>query len=152
MLLKDVYCCKIIIMKIVRRAGAQWWGSGKDGKGTVSTTSKVLDETPFNFSMRFEEQPGTNPEELIGAALAACFSMKLSFVLNERGFVAEHINSHAVVTFEEGKISDILLKAKVTVPGMSQENFIDAAEDAKENCPISKSLNATIRLEAELKG
>lgn len=137
-------------MKVIRRASATWKGTGKEGSGTVSTQSTVLNNTQFSFGSRFEEGVGTNPEELIGAAHAGCFSMKLSFIIVAAGFTADSINTNAKVTLEDGKISTIHLDVKAKVPGMSADQFATAANDAKANCPISKSLNAEITMDAVL--
>jgi lipoyl-dependent peroxiredoxin len=137
-------------MKIIRRASATWKGTGKEGSGTVSTQSTVLNNTQFSFGSRFEEGVGTNPEELIGAAHAGCFSMKLSFIIVAVGFTADSINTSAKVTLEDGKISAIHLDVKAKVPGMNADQFATAANDAKANCPISKSLNAEITMDAAL--
>jgi lipoyl-dependent peroxiredoxin len=134
----------------IRRASATWKGTGKEGSGTVSTQSKALDNLQFSWSSRFEEGVGTNPEELVGAAHAGCFSMKLSFLIVADGFVAESINTSAKVTLDQGKITTIDLTVSAKVPGMSAEQFAAAAQNAKENCPISKSLNADITLNATL--
>jgi osmotically inducible protein OsmC len=137
-------------MKIIRRASAEWKGTGKEGVGHVSTRSKALDSVPYNFEMRFGDKVGTNPEELIGAAHASCFSMKLSFVLNEMGYTADHINTIAAVTLEEGRVSHILLSTRCVVQGISKDDFTKAAIEAKQNCPISLLFNTEIELEAEL--
>jgi len=112
--------------------------------------SKALDSVPYNFEMRFGDKVGTNPEELIGAAHASCFSMKLSFVLNEMGYTADHINTIAAVTLEEGRVSHILLSTRCVVQGISKDDFTKAAIEAKQNCPISLLFNTEIELEAEL--
>ena len=137
-------------MKIIRRASAEWKGTGKEGVGHVSTKSKALDSVPYNFEMRFGDKVGTNPEELIGAAHASCFSMKLSFVLNEMGYTADHINTIAAITLEEGRVSHILLSTRCVVQGISKDDFTKAAIEAKQNCPISLLFNTEIELEAEL--
>jgi osmotically inducible protein OsmC len=137
-------------MKIIRRASAQWKGTGKEGAGTVSTQSGVLQQTPLTYASRFEEAKGTNPEELIGAAHAGCFSMKLSFVLVSKGFTADTIDVSAKVTLEDGKISAVHLDLNGKVPGISAAQFAEAAEEAKNNCPVSKSLNAQISMDAKL--
>ncbi len=134
----------------VRRASATWKGTGKEGSGTVSTQSTALNNLQFSYGSRFEEGPGTNPEELVGAAHAGCYSMKLSFLIVAAGFVAESINTAAKVTLDQGKITTVDLTVTAKVPGMSAEQFADAAQNAKENCPISKSLNADITLNATL--
>lgn len=135
-----------------RNASANWLGGGKDGKGTVSSQSGVLNQTQYSFNSRFEEGIGTNPEELIAAAHAGCFSMKLSFSIGEAGFTPEEINTKATLTFENGAITLIHLDTKVRVPGMDNDKFQAAAQDAKENCPISKLLNTTITMDAALEG
>lgn len=137
-------------MKFTREASANWKGTGKDGVGLVSTQSTTLNNAQLSFKTRFADGVGTNPEELIGAAHAGCFSMKLSFVLNEAGFTADNIDTVAKVTFEDGKISVIHLELTASVPGISEEQFQAAAQNAKENCPISKSLNSEIMLSATL--
>lgn len=133
-----------------RSATAVWNGSGKDGKGVLSTQSGVLDKTQYSFSSRFESGIGTNPEELIAAAHAGCFTMKLSFVLNEAGFTADEIDTNCVISFENGAIVSSHLSLKAKVPGISKEKFEEAAADAKANCPISKLLNTDISMEASL--
>ncbi|NUO03664.1 MAG: OsmC family protein [Saprospiraceae bacterium] len=137
-------------MKFTRQASANWQGSGKEGKGTVSTQSTVLNNAQYSYKTRFEDGVGTNPEELIGAAHAGCFSMKLSFVIGGMGFVPGNIDTVANVTFENGKISNIHLDLKASVEGMSDEQFQAAAKEAKETCPISVSLNTEITLTAVL--
>ncbi|MBK7682959.1 MAG: OsmC family protein [Bacteroidetes bacterium] len=137
-------------MMNVRRASATWKGTGKEGTGTVSTQSTALNNIQFSYGSRFEEGVGTNPEELVGAAHAGCYSMKLSFLIVADGFVDESINTSAKVTLDQGKITTVDLTVKAKVPGMSAEQFEAAAQNAKENCPISKSLNADITLNATL--
>ena len=137
-------------MQIKRKAHAEWMGSGKDGTGKISLDSGVLKQTPYSYKTRFETEPGTNPEELIGAAHAGCFSMKLAFVLQEAGITPESINTTATVVLEDGKITDVILDTKVKASGLEKANFDSYAMDAKENCPISKLLNANITLNAEL--
>ena len=134
----------------VRRASATWKGTGKEGTGTVSTQSTALNNIQFSYGSRFEEGVGTNPEELVGAAHAGCYSMKLSFLIVADGFVAESINTSAKVTLDQGKITTVDLTVNAKVPGMSAEQFEAAAQNAKKNCPISKSLNADITLNATL--
>ncbi|MBK9320210.1 MAG: OsmC family peroxiredoxin [Bacteroidetes bacterium] len=137
-------------MKIIRRASAIWKGTGKEGSGTVSTQSTVLNNAQYSWETRFAEGVGTNPEELVGAAHAGCYSMKLSFLIVAAGFVADSINTSAKVTLEDGKISHVQLDVTAKVPGMSAEQFATAAEEAKATCPISKSLTAEIGLNATL--
>jgi len=133
-----------------RKATAVWNGSGKDGKGNLTTQSTTLNNTQYSFSSRFEQGVGTNPEELIAAAHAGCFAMKLSFVLGEAGFTPDSLEATSTVTLEDGTIksSNIVLKAKI--PGISEEKFKECADNAKANCPVSKALNMDISLEASL--
>ena len=127
-------------------ANATWQG-GKDGKGTVSTETKALSNAPFTFATRFaDDKNGTNPEELIAAAHAACFSMKLSIILMEAGFTADSLETKSDITFGKGMISQSHLTLTATVPGISEEEFKKHAEDAKANCPVSKSLNADVEI------
>ena len=126
-------------------ANAEWQGTGKEGKGTLTTETKALNNAPFTFATRFgEAKDGTNPEELIAAAHAGCFSMKLSFVLNEAGFTADKIETKCDITFGDGAISKSHLTVSAKVPGISKEKFDECAKNAKENCPVSKSLSSNI--------
>jgi osmotically inducible protein OsmC len=139
-------------MKFTRKASAAWKGSGKEGKGSVTTGSTVLDKTPYSFHTRFEDgEKGTNPEELIGAAHAGCFAMQLSFLLNEAKFTATRIDVDANVTFEDGVITKITLHLEGDVPNIDTEQFQQIAQNAKEVCPISKLLNTEIELKVTLK-
>jgi len=137
-----------------RTASAKWQGDLKSGRGVVSTASTVLTDAQYSFRSRFEEGPGTNPEELIAAAHAGCFAMALSAVLGEAGFTPEEIAATATVTMEpvDGaptvKASHLQVVGKV--PGASAEDFLKAANDAKQNCPISRLLKAEITMAAEL--
>jgi osmotically inducible protein OsmC len=133
-----------------RHATAIWKGSGKDGKGTLSTQSGLFNNAQYSYKSRFEEGPGTNPEELVAAAHAGCFDMKLSFVLQEAGFTADSLETTAEVTLENGAVTKSHLTLKAKIPGISQEQFDQAAENAKDNCPISKLLNAEITLDKTL--
>jgi lipoyl-dependent peroxiredoxin len=139
-----------------RKASAVWKGGLKDGKGTVSATSGVLSNTPYSFTTRFENTPGTNPEELIAAAHAACFSMALSAQLGGAKLTPESINTTASLTMEKldagWTITTVQLDVSARVPGASQEAFNKAAEDAKSGCPVSKVLNAKITMNAKLEG
>jgi osmotically inducible protein OsmC len=137
-------------MGIKRKATAVWKGSGKEGNGVLTTQSTILNKTQYSFNSRFAEGVGTNPEELIAAAHAGCFSMKLSFVLGEAGFTPEEINTDCAVILEDGKITESALTLKAKVPGISKEKFQACANDAKSNCPISMLLNTTIKLDATL--
>lgn len=135
-----------------RKATAVWLGSGKEGNGHLTTASTVLQKTQYSFNSRFAEGVGTNPEELVAAAHAGCFAMKLSFVLNEAGFTPDELNVVCTVTFdlEKGLISTSHLDLTAKVPGISKEKFMECAENAKTNCPITKSLTATASLDAKL--
>jgi osmotically inducible protein OsmC len=136
-------------MKFTRNASAAWKGGIKDGKGTMSTDSKVLDGANYGFSTRFEEADGTNPEELLGAALAGCYSMQLSAVLGEDDHTPDELNTKAEVHFEDG-IKKVSLKLEGKVPGMDENKFKEAAEKAKRICPVSKLFNAEVSVEAKL--
>lgn len=135
---------------IKRRATAVWNGSGKEGSGVLSTTSGVLKDTKYSFGMRFGDDPGTNPEELIAAAHAGCFSMKLSFVLGAAGVTPDSISTKAVLSFENGTVTNIHLDTKVKVAGIDEDKFQECANEAKLNCPVSKLLNTEITLTASL--
>jgi osmotically inducible protein OsmC len=137
-------------MKFTRKANANWKGTGMEGKGTISTQSTTLDHAQLSFKTRFADGVGTNPEELIAAAHSGCFTMQLSFLLNEGGFVADDLTTEATVSFEDGSITLIHLDLKGKVPSISEEEFIKTATKAKEICPISKLLNTTITLTASL--
>ncbi|WP_281233096.1 OsmC family protein [Flavobacterium gelatinilyticum] len=137
-------------MKFTRRANANWKGTGMEGKGTISTQSTTLDNAQLSFKTRFEQGVGTNPEELIAAAHSGCFTMQLSFLLSEAGFVPEDLDTTAKVTFEDGTITLIQLELTGKVPGISEEDFQKAAQKAKEICPISKLLNTEITLSVTL--
>jgi osmotically inducible protein OsmC len=133
-----------------RTAKAVWTGSGKEGNGKLTTQSGTLSNTQYSYKSRFEEGVGTNPEELVAAAHAGCFAMKLSFVLQAAGFTADSLDVDAAVTLEDGSITSSQLVLKAKIPGISQEKFKESAEDAKLNCPISKLLNTSISLDASL--
>ena len=133
-----------------RTASANWQGSGKEGKGTVSAQSGVLNNNQYSWSTRFADGIGTNPEELIGAAHAGCFSMKLSFVIGAVGFTPDSIDTKATVTLEDGSINQIHLEVQAKVPGMDAEQFAAAAADAKANCPVSKLFNTNVTMNAVL--
>jgi osmotically inducible protein OsmC len=138
-----------------RNGSAVWRGGLKDGKGTVSTQSGVLKDAQYSFSTRFENGIGTNPEELIAAAHAGCFSMALSGQLGNAGLTADEINTTATVTLEKQAqgfaVTKVHLVVEASVPGASQEQFETAAANAKSGCPISKLLNAEITMEAKLR-
>lgn len=137
-----------------RSASAVWTGGLQDGRGTVSTSSGVLSNTPYTFKMRFENDPGTNPEELIAAAHAACFSMALSAQLGQAGMTADRIETKATVTLEKVdggfSVTSSHLETRVRIPNASRAAFEKAAEAAKTGCPISKLLNTTITMDATL--
>lgn len=133
-----------------RNATAVWKGTGKEGNGTLTTQSGILNSTPYNYVSRFEQGDQTNPEELIAAAHAGCFTMKLSFVLGAAGFTPDNLETSCEVTLDNGSITTSHLKVKGSVPGISKEKFDECAKEAKENCPISKSLTAEITYEATL--
>ena len=141
-------------MTIKRNGSAVWSGGLKDGKGAVSTGSGVLKDSQYGFNTRFEDGPGTNPEELIGAAHAGCFTMALSGQLGQAGMTAQELRTTATVSMEkvEGgfSITAVHLDLVAKIPGASQEAFDKAANTAKENCPISKLLNAKITLSSRL--
>ena len=139
----------------MKRSGhAVWRGGLKEGRGTVSTDSGVLSDTPYNFRMRFESEKGTNPEELVAAAHAACFSMALSLFLGQEGMTAESIDTRATVTLEEVgggfAVTSSHLDTTVKIPNADRAKFDKAVETAKSGCPISKLLNAKITMEARL--
>lgn len=135
-----------------RKATAIWNGSGKEGKGNLTTQSTVLNNTQYSFGSRFEEGVGTNPEELMAAAHAGCFSMKLSFVLGAAGFSADEIHTDCVVTLDPaaGAITKSELTLKAKIPGIDEAKFQECAADAKANCPVSKAYNCEITLDAQL--
>ncbi|WP_300273681.1 OsmC family protein [Halomonas sp.] len=143
-------------MSIEKTGSAVWQGGLKNGKGSVSTQSGVLKEVPYSFAKRFEGEAGSNPEELIGAAHASCYSMALSMILGEAGLTAERIATEAKVALEEVDggfaITRIHLSTVASIPGADQAAFQDAAEKAKAGCPVSKLFNAEITLDARLEG
>ncbi len=137
-----------------RYGSAEWNGGLKDGKGTVSTESGILKSTPYSFKTRFEDQPGTNPEELIAAAHAGCFSMAFSASLEKEGFKADSIKTSASVSLEKSgegfSIPAIHLQVTAKVPNIEQSKFNEIVNSAKEGCPISKLMNAKITMDALL--
>jgi len=141
-------------LAIKRSASAVWRGGLKDGKGTVSSDSGALSAVPYNFSQRFENEKGTNPEELIAAAHAACFSMALSLFLGDAGMTAESIDTKATVTLDQVgggfAVTSSHLQTTVKIPNADPAAFQKAVETAKSGCPISKLLNATITMDAKL--
>jgi osmotically inducible protein OsmC len=137
-----------------RKATAVWQGSLKEGQGLISTDSGVLDETQYSFSTRFEQGKGTNPEELIAAAHAGCFSMALALLLGKSGITPERINTSATVNIEQSgdgfAITTVHLEVQARIPGIDRETFEKAANDAKTGCPVSRVLNARITMNATL--
>lgn len=133
-----------------RNATAVWNGTGKEGKGHLTTQSTTLNQTQYSFSSRFEEGIGTNPDELIAAAHAGCFTMKLSFILNAAGFTADEITTRCDVTVADGAVTESHLNVTAKVPAINKEQFDAAVADAKTNCIISKLLNTNITHEAVL--
>ncbi len=137
-----------------RKASAAWQGGIRDGKGTISTESKRLSATPYSFSTRFEDAPGTNPEELLAASHAGCFTMALSLMLGEAGIRPEQIDTTATVSLEKlatgFTITQVHLDVTVRAPGADRAKFEAAAANAKANCPISKVLRAEISMDARL--
>jgi osmotically inducible protein OsmC len=139
---------------MIRKANAVWRGTGRAGNGNLSTDSGVIANTPYSFKTRFENENGTNPEELIAAAHAGCFTMALAFVLQGAGYTPNELNTEAAVTIEpEGqgfRISRSALTLRASVPNLDETNFAEMARNAEKNCPVSKALNAEITLDAKL--
>ena len=133
-----------------RNATAVWQGTGKEGKGTITTQSTTLDKTQYSFKSRFEDGVGTNPEELVAAAHAGCFAMKLTFVLQAAGFTADNIETKCDIDLVDGTITSSHLTVNATVPGINQAQFDVAVKDAETNCLISKLYNTTITVAATL--
>ncbi len=133
-----------------RNATAVWTGSGKEGKGQLTTQSSVLENSQYSYKTRFEDGVGTNPEELMAAAHAGCFTMKLSFVLGGAGFEPESLQTNCTITLGDGVITNSHLVVKAKVPNISAEQFKECAEDAKANCPVSKAYNMEITMDASL--
>ena len=133
-----------------RKATAVWQGTGKEGKGHLTTQSTTLNKTQYNYTSRFEQGVGTNPEELVAAAHAGCFNMKLSFGLNGAGYTADTLETTCTVTLEDGAITTSHLVLKAKVPGISKEKFDELVKDSEENCPISRTLTSRISVEATL--
>jgi len=141
-------------MKINRNGSAAWQGGIKDGKGSISTDSGALNAYPYGFASRFEGRPGTNPEELLGAAHAGCFTMALSLILGESGLVAERMDTSARVTLEQidggYSVTAVQLTLRAKIPGADDATFQGCAAKAKANCPVSKLFNTQITLDAQL--
>ena len=137
-----------------RTASAHWSGTLKEGKGTLSTGSGVLKDSPYGFKTRFEDAPGTNPEELVGAAHAGCFSMAFSMLLGEEDFTADSIDTKATVTLDKQDggfaVTAVHLDMRAKIPGINEDQFRNIANKAKAGCPISKLLKADISLDAHL--
>lgn len=133
-----------------RTATAVWNGSGKEGNGNLTTQSTTLNKTQYSFNSRFAEGVGTNPEELMAAAHAGCFTMKLSFVLGAAGFTPDTLETGCTISLEDGTITKSELVVKAKVPGITPEKFQECAADAKANCPVSKAYNMDITLTADL--
>ena len=136
-----------------RKAHVIWRGDGENGSGEFSTGSGAIKNLPYDFKMRFKNddgQLGTNPEELIAAAHASCFNMKLSFVLNENGFSPDSLETDSVLTFVDGVVESIDLSQKAKISEITEDKFLECANEAKENCPISGLLNCNISLNSSL--
>ncbi len=141
---------------MIRKANAVWSGPGRDGTGKLTTASGVLSDQNYGYRSRFESGPGTNPEELLAAAHAGCFSMALAFGLQAAGFTAEEIRTEAAVSLDPDgqgfKISRSALTLRARIPGIDEAKFQELAHGAEKNCPVSKVLNAEITLDAKLEG
>jgi len=133
-----------------RYATAHWQGKLREGKGTLTTESSVLNKAAYSYETRFEQGIGTNPEELVAAAHAGCFTMQLSADLTKAGFVPDNIDTRCDITFENGEITESNLTVKARVTGIENDKFQEIVEAVKKNCPISKLLNCTISCKAEL--
>ena len=137
-----------------RKANAVWNGSGREGTGKISTQSGVLSDSPYGFKTRFEDAPGTNPEELLAAAHAGCFTMAVAFGLQRAGFTADELSTEAAVSLDPDgqgfKISKSALTLRAKIPGIDQAKFDEITKDAEKNCPLSKVINAEITLDAKL--
>lgn len=133
-----------------RFAKANWKGTGKEGKGTLTTQSTTLSDTQYSFGSRFAEGVGTNPEELVAAAHAGCFTMALSFGLNKAGFTADNLDTRCDITLEEGSITESHLTVTATIPGIEKEQFDALLSEAEKTCPISRLFNTKITSEATL--
>lgn len=138
------------LKKMIRTANAVWNGSGKEGYGHLTTQSSVLNKTQYSFNTRFADGIGTNPEELVAAAHAGCFTMKLSFVLNAAGFTADSLDTKCELEFLDGSITKSHLIVSASVPGITNDQFQTCVKEAETNCPISKLLNTAISSDATL--
>jgi lipoyl-dependent peroxiredoxin len=137
-------------MKITRNATAQWAGTGKDGKGNLTTASTVLNQTQYSYNTRFENGVGTNPEELVAAAHAGCFAMQLAFNIQQAGFAADTLDVRCDITLEDGGITSSKLTLNASVPGLDKAKFDELVDHAEHNCPISKLFNTNISVDATL--
>lgn len=139
---------------MIRKGNAVWHGTGRDGSGALTTASGVLSDTPYSFKTRFEGEPGTNPEELIAAAHAGCFTMALAFALQGAGITPDELRTEAAVSLDPDgagfKISKSALTLRAKIPGLDEAKFLEFAKGAEKNCPVSKVLNAEITLDAAL--
>src|SRR6266446_3085406 len=139
---------------MIRKAKAVWRGTGRAGSGHLSTDSGVLAQTPYSFKTRFESEKGTNPEELIAAAHAGCFTMALAFQLQGGGYTPTELSTEAAVTLEQDgagfRITRSALTLRAAVPNLDETTFAEMARDAEKNCPVSKVLNAAVTLDAKL--
>jgi len=140
---------------MIRKANAVWRGAGRDGTGDLTTASGVLSSAPYSYKTRFESEPGTNPEELLAAAHAGCFTMALAFALQQAGLTADELRTEAAVSLDPAdgggfKISKSALTLRAKVPGLDAAKFQELAKGAEQNCPVSKVLNAEITLDAQL--
>jgi osmotically inducible protein OsmC len=140
---------------MIRKANAVWRGTGRDGAGDLSSASGVLSRTPYSYRTRFEDEPGTNPEELLAAAHAGCFTMALAFALQQADLTALELSTEAAVSLDPAdgggfKISRSALTLRAKIPGIDDAKFQELAKGAEQNCPVSKVLNAEITLDARL--
>lgn len=133
-----------------RKATAVWNGNIKEGKGHLTTGSSVLNQTQYSFNSRFADGIGTNPEELLAAAHAGCFTMKLSLDLGQAGFTPENLETESVVTLQDGRITQSVLSLRAKIPGISDEQFRQIARNAEQTCPVSQAFNFEIVLNASL--
>ncbi|WP_118972890.1 OsmC family protein [Taibaiella koreensis] len=133
-----------------RRSTAVWQGNIKSGNGHLTTGSAVLSQTPYSFNSRFADGAGTNPEELLAAAHAGCFTMKLSLDLTNAGFVPDELETDSVITLDNGKITSSVLTLKARVPGITETQFQEIARQAEQTCPVSQAFNFKITLDAVL--
>ncbi|GAB4019884.1 OsmC family protein [Spirosoma migulaei] len=137
-------------MKITRSSSAHWAGTGKDGKGSLTTASTVLNQTQYSFNTRFADGVGTNPEELVAAAHAGCFAMQLAFNIQGAGFAADSLDVKCTITLEDSGITSSKLTLTASVPGLDKAKFDELVDHAEHNCPISKLFNTAISVDATL--